>query len=178
VASEWAWPALFFGDEEQLLRAQETLDAVKAVGERVASRHGYDLVDVEIKRRSNGALVRLFVDKTGGIGVDDLKSLSQEVSAILDVEDPVQSPYTLEVSSPGLDRPLVSARDFERNLGRLLQVHCSEPVDEREDWRGRLEAIDSDVLVLRVDHGKGRFSDVRVPLERVEQGRLELNFQR
>ena len=138
VTSEWAWPTLFFGDEERILRAQEARDAVKAVGERVASRHGCELVDVEIKRGSGAALVRLFVDKTGGIGVDDLKLLSQEVSAILDVEDPVQSSYTLEVSSPGLDRPLVSARDFERNVGRLLQVHCTEPVDEREDWKGRL----------------------------------------
>ncbi len=150
---------------------------MRAIGERTASRHGFELVDVEIKRQSDGALVRLFVDKTGGIGLDDLKSLSEEVSAILDVEDPVESSYTLEMSSPGLDRPLVSARDFERNLGRVLQVHCLEPVDERQDWKGRLETIDSDALVLRVDRGKGRFSDVRVPFDRVEQGLLELDFR-
>jgi len=170
-------PLIFFG-EERILRAQEARDEVRAIGDRVASRHGYELVDVEIKRQSRGALVRLYVDKAGGIDVDDLKSLSDEVSAILDVEDPVESSYTLEVSSPGLDRALVSARDFERNVGRVLQVHCSEPVDEQMDWTGRLEAIDAGELVLHVDHGKGRFSDVRVPFDRVEQGRLELDFRR
>ena len=63
-------------------------------------------------------------------------------------------------------------------MGRVLQVHCSEPVDEKVDWTGRLEAIDSGELVLRIDRGKGRFSDVRVPFDRVEQGRLQLDFRR
>ena len=69
---------------------------------------GFELVDVEVKREPGGHRVRLFVDKEGGIGLDDLQSVSEEVSAILDAEDPVDTSYTLEVSSPGLDRPASS----------------------------------------------------------------------
>ena len=82
------------------------LDQVRAVAERVTGGLGYELTDIEAKRGKDGYVVRLFVDKEGGIGLDDLQAVSNEVSAILDVEDPVPTSYHLEVSSPGLDRPL------------------------------------------------------------------------
>jgi ribosome maturation factor RimP len=97
-------------------------DAVKAVAERVTGGRGFELVDVEIKNNPGGRIVRLFVDKEGGIGLDDLQSVSEEVSAILDVEDTIPSAYTLEVSSPGLDRPLRKASDFERFAGQKAEV--------------------------------------------------------
>ena len=81
-------------------------EIVTAIARRVAESRGFELVDVEVKRGRGGQLVRLFVDKQGGIGLDELQSVSEEVSAILDAEDPIDSTYTLEVSSPGLDRPL------------------------------------------------------------------------
>src|SRR6266542_214452 len=79
------------------------LDKIRGAAERVTSGRGYELADVELKRERRGTLVRLYVDKEGGIGLEDLQAVSEEVSAILDAEDPVPTAYTLEVSSPGLD---------------------------------------------------------------------------
>src|SRR5262245_64323053 len=98
------------------------VEKVRAVAERVTTSLGFELADVEIKRLGGSHLVRLFVDKEGGIGLDDLKSVSDEVSAILDAEDPIPSAYTLEVSSPGLDRPLKSEADYKRFLGRMASL--------------------------------------------------------
>ncbi len=98
-----------------------------AIARRVAESHGFELVDVEVKRGRGGQLVRLFVDKQGGIGLDELQTVSDEVSAILDAEDPIDSTYTLEVSSPGLDRPLRSEADYRRFVGKLAKVSSYEP---------------------------------------------------
>src|ERR1700704_4783567 len=106
-APEWARPHSFLLEREGL-KEQGTKEAVRSVAERVTSGRGFELVDVEVKRERGGHFVRLYVDKEGGIGLDELQTVSEEVSAILDAEDPIDSTYTLEVSSPGLDRPLKS----------------------------------------------------------------------
>ena len=85
------------------------MERVRSVARRVTDDRGFELVDLELKRAPGGQLLRLYVDKPGGIGLDDLQSVSEEVSAILDAEDPIEGHYTLEVSSPGLDRPLRTA---------------------------------------------------------------------
>ena len=92
------------------------LETIRGVAERVTSGRGLELADVELKRDRGGFLVRLFVDREGGIALEDLRSVSEEVSAILDAEDPVKSAYRLEISSPGIDRPLVRVSDFRRAL--------------------------------------------------------------
>src|SRR5215813_3034555 len=120
VAPEWACPTLFF--EGSTLSQASVSEAIRAVAQRVVDGRGWELVDVEVKREREGHLVRLFVDKDGGIGLDDLQSVSEEVSAILDAEDPIASSYTLEVSSPGLDRALKTEADYRRFAGRLARV--------------------------------------------------------
>ena len=80
--------------------------------------------------------MRLFVDKEGGIGLDELQSVSEEVSAILDAEDPIASSYTLEVCSPGLDRPLKTEADYREFVGKLVKLSSYEPVDGRRHWTG------------------------------------------
>jgi len=148
---------------------------VKAVAQRVTDGRGFELVDVEVKRSRDGHMVRLFVDKEGGIGLDELQSVSEEVSAILDAEDPIESAYTLEVSSPGLDRPLRNEAEYRRFVGRLVKLASYEPVDGRRHWLGRLQAVEDGVLVVSLEKEKGAV--VRVPLAKVSHGRLEVEFK-
>jgi ribosome maturation factor RimP len=141
----------------------------------VTSSRGYELVDVEVKRERGGHLVRLYVDKEGGIGLDELQSVSEEVSAILDAEDPIDGAYTLEVSSPGLDRPLKSEADYRRFVGRLVKVSSYEPWEGRRHWTGRLQSVDEGALFLVLEKEKG--ATARVPLAKIAHGRLEVEFK-
>jgi ribosome maturation factor RimP len=145
------------------------------VAQRVTDGRGFELVDVEVKRGRDGSVVRLFVDKEGGIGLDELQSVSEEVSAILDAEDPIESTYILEVSSPGLDRPLRNEADYRRFVGRLVKLASYEPVDGRRHWLGRLQAVEDGALVVSLEKEKGAI--VRVPLAKVSHGRLEVEFK-
>jgi ribosome maturation factor RimP len=149
---------------------------VEAVARRVTDGRGFELADVEVKRERNGYLVRLFVDKEGGIGLEDLQSVSEEVSAILDAEDPVPSSYTLEVSSPGLDRPLKSEADYRRFLGKLVKLSSYEPIDGRRHWLGRLTAFEEGVVTLSLEKEGGALA--RIPFEKLSHGRLEVEFPR
>ena len=146
------------------------------MAERVTEGRGFELVDVEIKRGRDGHLVRLFVDKEGGIGLDDLQSVSEEVSAILDAEDPIASTYTLEVSSPGLDRPLKNEADYRKSVGKLVKLSSYEPVEGRRHWTGRLAAFEDGVLRLTLENEGGKVA--LIPLGKVSHGRLEVEFGR
>ena len=137
--------------------------------------HGFELVDVEAKPRRGGMHVRLTVDKPGGIGLDELSEVSEEVSRILDVEDPITSRYTLEVSSPGLDRPLATEADFRRALGHLARVETTEPVHGKRGLTGRLAAVGEGSVRLVLEKEKGAVVDV--PLALVERARLEVEFK-
>lgn len=123
---------------------QEMLqDAVKDLG--------CELWGIECQRMGRFMTVRLFIDKEGGVTVDDCADVSRQVSAILDVEDPIADKYNLEVSSPGLDRPLFTLPQFERYIGQDIAVHLRIPVMERRKWQGKLERIEKDMITLIVD---------------------------
>ncbi|HWX24479.1 MAG TPA: ribosome maturation factor RimP [Vicinamibacteria bacterium] len=149
-------------------------EAVHAAAARVVSSRGWELVAVEVKRDRGGFLVRMYVDKEGGIGLEDLQAVSEEVSAILDAEDPIESPYTLEVSSPGLDRALFSLADYRRFLGRLVRVSSYEPVEGRRHWTGRLVSVDEGLVAVRLEKEGG--AEARIPFEKISHGRLEVEF--
>lgn len=112
---------------------------------------GCELWGIECQRAGRFMTVRLFIDKEGGITVDDCADVSRQVSAILDVEDPIADKYNLEVSSPGLDRPLFTLPQFERYIGQDIAVHLRIPVMERRKWQGKLERIENDMVILIVD---------------------------
>jgi ribosome maturation factor RimP len=133
-------------------------------------------VDVEVKRAPGGQFVRIYVDKEGGIGIDELQLVSEEVAAILDVEDPLATAYTLEVSSPGLDRPLKGEGDFLRFLGRLANVSTYEPVSGRRHWTGRLMALADGVLSLSLENEGKQVA--KIPLDKIAHARLEVEFPR
>lgn len=127
---------------EQNLR-EMLQDAVKDLG--------CELWGIECQRVGRFMTVRLFIDKEGGVTVDDCADVSRQVSAILDVEDPIADKYNLEVSSPGLDRPLFTLPQFERYIGQDIAVHLRIPVMERRKWQGKLERIEKDMITLIVD---------------------------
>ena len=149
------------------------LERVRSVARRVTDGRGFELVDVELKRAGGGAVLRLFVDKRGGIGLSDLQSVSEEVSAILDAEDPIEGSYTLEVSSPGLDRPLKGEADYRRSVGKLAKLSSYEPVDGRRHWTGRIVSCEDGVVTLDLEKEK---VSAKVPLGRISHGRLEVEF--
>lgn len=159
--------------EGRLARQEGTVERVRSVAARVTADRGFELVDVELKRAAGGQLVRLFVDRPGGIGLDDLQSVSEEVSAILDAEDPIDGHYTLEVSSPGLDRPLHGEGDYRRFVGRLAKLASYEPVEGRRHWIGRIVSCDDGIVTLELQQEK---LSARVPLAKISHGRLEVEF--
>jgi ribosome maturation factor RimP len=161
---------------EPKLKDADAVEKVWAVADRVTAGRGFELVDVEMKRERGGHLVRLFVDKEGGIGLSDLQSVSEEVSAILDAEDPIESSYTLEVSSPGLDRPLKKEADYRKSVGKLVKLSSYEPVEGRRHWTGRLTAFENGLLSVTLEKEGGRVA--QVPFEKVAHGRLEVEFSR
>ena len=112
---------------------------------------GCELWGIECQRAGRFMTVRLFSDKEGGVTVDDCADVSRQVSAILDVEDPIADKYNLEVSSPGLNRPLFTLPQFERYIGQDIAVHLRIPVMERRKWQGKLERIENDMVILIVD---------------------------
>ncbi|KAL1002182.1 ribosome maturation factor RimP [Haemophilus influenzae] len=112
---------------------------------------GCKLWGIECQRVGRFMTVRLFIDKEGGVTVDNCADVSRQVSAILDVEDPIADKYNLEVSSPGLDRPLFTLPQFERYIGQDIAVHLRIPVMERRKWQGKLERIEKDMITLIVD---------------------------
>ena len=112
---------------------------------------GCGLWGIECQRVGRYLTVRLFIDKEGGVTVEDCADVSRQVSAVLDVEDPIADKYNLEVSSPGLDRPLFTLAQYTRYVGQDIVVHLRIPVADRRKWQGELAKIENDMITLIVD---------------------------
>ena len=128
-----------------------TGDELARLLEPTVERLGYELADLEVSLGGKGGLVRIFIDKPDGIGLDDCEKVSLAVSAILDVEDPVPGNYDLEVSSPGLDRKLTKVAHFQRFIGETLKVQMRFPIEGRRRFRGTLVSVDDENIVVEVD---------------------------
>ena len=112
---------------------------------------GCELWGIECQRVGRYLTVRLFIDKEGGVTVEDCADVSRQVSAVLDVEDPIADKYNLEVSSPGVDRPLFTLAQYTRYVGQEIVVHLRIPVADRRKWQGELAKIENDMITLIVD---------------------------
>ncbi|WP_314816090.1 ribosome maturation factor RimP [Aggregatibacter segnis] len=112
---------------------------------------GCELWGIECQRVGRYLTVRLFIDKEGGVTVEDCADVSRQVSAVLDVEDPIADKYNLEVSSPGLDRPLFTLAQYTRYVGQEIVVHLRIPVADRRKWQGELAKIENGMITLIVD---------------------------
>ncbi|HHJ17977.1 MAG TPA: ribosome maturation factor RimP [Gammaproteobacteria bacterium] len=127
---------------------------------------GFELVGVELIR-ARGSVLRIYIDHADGIGVNDCKAVSHQVSGLLDVEDPIRGEYTLEVSSPGLDRPLYQAQDFERFAGHEISLRLFAPVEGQRKFKGILAGMKDDQVVVQMDD-----KELAVTLDEIDQARL------
>ncbi len=109
---------------------------------------GFQLWGIEYQPRKGDALLRIYIDHDNGISVDDCAEVSHEVSGVLDVEDPIKTAYTLEVSSPGIDRTLFYPEQFFRYLGENARITVSQPIDGRRKFRGRIMGVEGDDITL------------------------------
>jgi ribosome maturation factor RimP len=138
-----------------------------ALIEPVLVRLGYELVELEYAAGRSQAVVRLFIDQPEGITVEDCERVSREVAALLDVDDPIPTAYTLEVSSPGFDRVLRTAAHFERFVGSRVFVELKVPRAGRKRYTGMLQAVNATGIELEVDKQK-----VEVPFDEIGKARL------
>lgn len=134
---------------------------------------GYELVLLEFAGATRHGTLRLFIDSPGGITVSDCERVSREIAAVLDVEDPIATPYQLEVSSPGLDRPLVTPAHFQRFIGETVKVQLWAARDNRRRYVGVLVAADEQGIELTLPEGR-----VQLPYENIERARLVPDFDR
>jgi len=148
--------------------------ALEALIEPVVTGLGYDLVGVEYRGGGRSALLRVYIDLPGGVTVEDCERVSHQVSGVLDVEDPIPGSYHLEVSSPGLDRPLFKARDYARFAGRRVQLRLARPLggvmEGRRRLAGTLRGLEEGSERVRLVLEDGR--ELSLELEEIESARL------
>jgi len=152
---------------------------VRALAGRVAGSYGLEVFDVKFRREGRGLVLRVQIDRPGpaataeeSVSVEDCAHVSRELSAMLDVDDVVSDAYTLEVSSPGLNRPLRRADDYRRFSGRRAKLVMREPVDGQKYFRGRLGGVDQDAVLIDAEDGRRH----RVPIGVITRANLEVEF--
>ena len=149
---------------------EETMDRVRAIADPILSSEGMELVDVEYRRERQGWVLRLYIDKEGGVTLDDCTHISQEVGRSLDVEDFISTPYTLEVSSPGLARPLKKEKDFMKYSNHMIKVKTIDPIENRRQFKGKLLGITENRIEIATDGGL-----FQIPLSNVAKANLEID---
>ena len=157
----------------------EPLEQIRAIAERVARSHGLEIWDIVSRRETTGQIVRVFIDRPGpaataeeSVSIEDCEQVSREIGTILDVDDPLPFAYTLEVSSPGLNRPLRGEQDYRRFAGRLAKIVVTEAVDNQTAFEGRLRGVEDGTVLL--EGPKARMH--RLPLRLITRARLEVEF--
>ena len=131
---------------------------------------GYSLWGVELRSSQKHAHVKIFIDHDDGITVDDCSEVSHQISGVLDVEDPISVAYTLEVSSPGVERPLMKLEHYKKYIGNIIKVRLSWAVNERKNYLGMLKNVSDDEIVMEVDQQKVEF-----PFNAVKRANLIYN---
>jgi len=147
------------------------IERVKAIVDPILLSKGMELIDIEYRRESRGWVLRLFIDKEGGITLENCAHISEELGRTLDVEDFIPNSYVLEVSSPGLDRPLKKEKDFIKYLQRKIKVRTFDPIEQRRNFRGKLVKVFEGRIELEVE---GQI--LQIPLSNVAKAHLEIEL--
>lgn len=143
--------------------------------QRIVESEGLELVHIDYRRQGHAFLLRIDIDKEGGVTVEDCSLISQQVSTWLDVEDPIPGEYELQVSSPGLDRKFYKPADYEKFSGRLVRVKTSKPIRGLHVIVGRLKSFDGATVVV-TDPVMKKDPDYSIPLDDIKETRLEVEI--
>jgi ribosome maturation factor RimP len=154
------------------MEREAMIAALREVLEPLLRAEGMTLVDMQWSRRGRRWVLTLFIDKAGGITLDDCAHISYQVGERLEVENLIDHAYTLEVSSPGLDRPLRTLADYERFRGQLVRITTTMPIDGRSTIVGRLQEVYGETIMVDVPRA-GRLT---VPFAQIKHARLEVEF--
>jgi len=145
----------------------QILDKVKELISNLLQDNGIELVDISYRRGKGTMILKLLVDKEGGITLDDCSRLNEDIGKVLDEANAMPDKYLLEVSSPGLDRHLKTKRDFERVMGKKIYVHTYEPIQEKRDYVGNVSGVDEETVTV---------DNVKIPLNKISKARLEIKI--
>jgi ribosome maturation factor RimP len=151
---------------------EEIREEIVKIAEPLLRGEDLELVDVEYRMESGHWVVRVFIDKEGGVTLDDCAKVSRELGNLLDIKDIIFHGYNLEVSSPGLNRPLVKERDFIKHKGKRVKIKVGERIGDRRNFTGVLEGMDGDKVVLKGEQGK----EWRIPLTNIDKARLVIDL--
>lgn len=147
-------------------------DRIRRLIEKTVEGEGYELVEAEFKGAGNNSVLRIFIDTPAGISHHDCELVSEQVGTVLDVEDLIPSSYTLEVSSPGLERKLVKDSDYTRFQGRLARIQTRIPLNQQKVFRGRLQGLCNGKVQLELPKG----NVLEIPLDVIQEARLEFDW--
>ncbi len=160
-------------NEKRYVKQTGLEQRIAAIGEPVANDLGYSLVRVKVTQENGCTLQIMAEDEHGRFTIADCERLSKDLSPVLDVEDPIDREYHLEVSSPGIDRPLVRARDYRTYLGHEAKVELADAIDSRKRFRGVIEAVDDDTVTIRLpDVPQGADQNHVLPLAAIAEAKL------
>ena len=154
------------------MQAAEVLRRVWPLAETVAGGQGHEVVEVEFRREAHGWVLRVYIDHSGGVTLEHCQQMSEELGDHLDIENLIDHPYHLEVSSPGLDRPLTREADFARFAGRAARVTTREAVAGQRNFRGRLAGLEGRAILLEPADGQR----IAIPYDLILKARLEPEF--
>ena len=139
--------------------------------EPVVNGMGFDLIEIEHFPNPKHGVLRLFIDRDDGVTIDDCADVSRQISALIDVEEPIRGQFNLEVSSPGLDRPLRRLKDFQRFTGSLVKLKTVMPLEGQRNFKGRLLEANEEVLVIETDT-----EEISLPMNAIEKARIVPEF--
>ena len=159
--------------DKKIMDQGSVAERIQKLAEQTAIDHGVELVHAEVAGPDGHPIVRVFIDKLGGVTHDDCSDVSHHLGTVLDVEDFIHSAYTLEVSSPGLERGLYKAADYERFAGHLAKIKMRSPIKNQRNFRGRIVGL-ADSEVIFEDNTSGR---VRIPLSEIAKANLEVDVE-
>ena len=151
--------------------SETVIGAITSLVMPVLQEMDLELVDVLYRRESSGWVLRLVIDKEDGVTLENCTAVSREVSHLLDIEDIIEQAYSLEVSSPGLDRPLKSIGDFQRFTGRKAKVTTKEPIEGNQVFIGRINKVEDELIIMEVGQ-----QELRIPFSEIAKARLEVEF--
>ena len=147
-------------------------DRIRLLAQQVIESQGYELVEFELRGGGKHSILRVFIDKPDGITHKDCELVSEQLGTVLDVEDLIPFSYTLEVSSPGLDRKLVKESDYTRFEGKLAKIQTRVPLNSQKTFRGRLRGLQGDNVLLELPKG----NLIEIPLDVFQESRLEFDW--